>query len=350
MVLRKVRNIEQGLVHHMRNMKQWMDELRTSPVKRALPILSFPSIQLMNITVKELISSAKTQADGMKLLADRIDSAAAVSMMDLSVEAEAFGSAVTFTDHEVPAVTGHIIETEEQAKALIVPDVASARAGLYVEAIRQACERITDRPVLAGTIGPFSLAGRLLDVTEIMMLCYDEPDMVHTVLEKATEFLISYIEAYKAVGAGGVVVAEPLAGLLSPALMKEFAAPYMKRIVDAVQDDSFVVVYHNCGGAVLRLVEPILSCGAAAYHFGNAIDMKAMLEKMPEDVVVMGNIDPVGQLAEGTPEGVYAATTSLLEQCSVHPNFVISSGCDVPPLAKWENIDAFFSAVEDFYR
>jgi uroporphyrinogen decarboxylase len=350
MVLRKARNIEQGLVHHMRNMKQWMDELRTSPVKRALPILSFPSIQLMNITVKELISSAKTQADGMKLLADRIDSAAAVSMMDLSVEAEAFGSAVTFTDHEVPAVTGHIIETEEQAKALIVPDVASARAGLYVEAIREACERITDRPVLAGTIGPFSLAGRLLDVTEIMMLCYDEPDMVHTVLEKATEFLISYIEAYKAVGAGGVVVAEPLAGLLSPALMKEFAAPYMKRIVDAVQDDSFVVVYHNCGGAVLRLVEPILSCGAAAYHFGNAIDMKAMLEKMPEDVVVMGNIDPVGQLAEGTPEGVYAATTSLLEQCSVHPNFVISSGCDVPPLAKWENIDAFFSAVEDFYR
>lgn len=334
----------------MRNMKQWMDELRASPVKQALPILSFPSIQLMNITVKELISSADTQATGMKLVADRIPSAAAVSMMDLSVEAEAFGSTVTFTDHEVPAVTGHIVETEDEAKALVVPDVTSARTGLYVEAIRLACERITDRPVLAGTIGPFSLAGRLLDVTEIMMLCYDEPDMVHIVLEKATEFLISYIKAYKAVGAGGVVVAEPLAGLLSPSLMKEFAAPYMKRIVDAVQDDSFIVVYHNCGGAVLRLVEPILSCGAAAYHFGNAIDIKTMLEKMPEEVVVMGNIDPVGQLSEGTPEGVYAATTALLEQCSVHPNFVISSGCDVPPMAKWENVDAFFCAVGDFYK
>ena len=334
----------------MRNMKQWMDELRTSSVKRALPILSFPSIQLMNITVKELIASSETQATGMKMVADRIASAAAVSMMDLSVEAEAFGSTVTVTDHEVPAVTGHIVETEEEARALVVPDVTSARTGLYVEAIRLACERITDRPVLAGTIGPFSLAGRLLDVTEIMMLCYDEPDMVHVVLEKATEFLISYIGAYKAVGAGGVVVAEPLAGLLSPALMKEFAAPYMKRIVDAVQDDTFVVVYHNCGGAVPRLVDSILSCGAAAYHFGNAIDMKSMLEKMPADVVVMGNIDPVGQLTEGTPEGVYAATTALLEQCAVHENFVISSGCDVPPRASWENVDAFFRAVEDFYR
>ncbi len=334
----------------MRNMKKWIEELRTAPAKRALPVLSFPSIQLMNITVKELISSPDTQATGMKLVADRIDSAAAVSMMDLSVEAEAFGSTVTFTDHEVPAVTGHIVETEAEAKALAVPAVTAGRTGLYVEAIRLACERITDRPVLAGTIGPFSLAGRLLDVTEIMMLCYDEPDMVHTVLEKATEFLISYIDAYKAVGAGGVVIAEPLAGLLSPALMKEFAAPYMKRIVDAVQDDGFIVVYHNCGGAVLRLVEPILSCGAAAYHFGNAIDIKAMLEKMPDDVVVMGNIDPVGQLTEGTPEEVYAATTALLERCTVHENFVISSGCDVPPMASWENIDAFLRAVGDFYR
>ncbi len=334
----------------MMNMKQWILELRDASIKRALPILSFPSVQLMNITVRELISSPKMQARGMKLVADRIDSAAAVSMMDLSVEAEALGACVTVTDHEVPVVTGHIIETQEQADALSLPAIEEARTGLYVDAIRRACELITDRPVLAGTIGPFSLAGRLLDVTEIMMLCYDEPDMVHTVLEKTTEFLIRYIRAYKQTGAGGVVVAEPLAGLLSPALMKQFAAPYMKRIVEAVQDDEFIVVYHNCGGAVPRLVDSIVTCGAAAYHFGNAIDMKTMLEKMPDDVVVMGNIDPVGQLTEGTPEGVYAATMALLEQCSVHKNFVISSGCDVPPRTKWENIDAFFRAVEDFYR
>ncbi len=334
----------------MMNMKQWISDLREAATKRALPILSFPSIQLMNTTVRELISSPAMQAKGMKLIADRIDSAASVSMMDLSVEAEAFGASVTVTDHEVPAVTGHIVETEQQANDLIVPDVRTARTGLYVEAIRNACEWITDRPVLAGTIGPFSLAGRLLDVTEIMMLCYDEPDMVHTVLNKTTEFLIQYALAYKETGAGGVVVAEPLAGLLSPALMEEFAAPYMKRLVEAVQDDEFIVVYHNCGGAVPRLVDSIVSCGAMAYHFGNAVDMKMMLEKMPDDVVVMGNIDPVAHLTEGTPDEVYRATRELLERCSVHRNFVISSGCDVPPHAKWENIDAFFRAVEDFYR
>ena len=209
------------------DMKKWMDDLREAPAKKAMPVLSFPSVQLMGISVKTLISSSSYQAAGMKEIAQRVDSAASVSMMDLSVEAEAFGSAVKVSDDEVPTVVGRIVETEEDAEALAVPSVGAGRTGLYVEAIGRACKLITDRPVFAGVIGPYSLAGRLLDVSEIMVLCYEEPELVHTVLKKATAFLIDYIRAYQATGAGGVVVAEPLAGLLSPALKHEFAAPYI---------------------------------------------------------------------------------------------------------------------------
>ncbi len=315
-----------------------------------MPILSFPSVQLLDISVKELIASSDMQANGMKMIADRIDSAAAVSMMDLSVEAEAFGASVRFSDDEVPTVVGTLITDEDEAEALAVPAVNAGRTGLYIEAIRKACEQIKDRPVFAGMIGPYSLAGRLLDVSEIMILCYEEPDMVHTILRKATDFLIAYANAYKETGAAGIVVAEPLAGLLSPSLMEEFASPYMKEIVDAVQTEDFAVIYHNCGNAVEMLADEIISCSAAAYHFGNAVNMKTMLEKMPSDVLVMGNIDPVGELRNGTPASVYAKTMVLLTECSAHENFVISSGCDVPPMAKWENIDAFFKAVHDFYQ
>lgn len=332
------------------NMKFWLENMKNAKEKKAIPILSFPSVQLMDVTVKELISDSDMQAKGMKMIADRVPSAASVSMMDLSVEAEAFGSAVKTSDHEVPTVVGSIIESEEDADALKVPAVGAGRTGLYIEAIEKACKLITDRPVFAGVIGPYSLAGRLLDVSEIMVLCYEEPDMVHTVLEKVTSFLISYMNAYKKTGAGGVMVAEPLAGLLSPSLMEEFAAPYMKKIVDAVQTDEFLVIYHNCGDAILNLTEGIVSSGAAAYHFGNAVDMKKMLEKMPSDVIVMGNIDPVGEFRNGTPESIAKATEALLEKCKEHPNFVISSGCDIPPMAKWENIDAFFGAVTGYYQ
>ena len=331
------------------NMRKWLEEMRTSPVKKAMPILSFPSVSLMNQSVRELIGSSDLQAEGMTLIARRTDSAAAVSLMDLSVEAECFGAAVRFSDHEVPTVTGRLISDPEEAEALAVPEVGTARSGIYIDAVAKAVRQIHDRPVLAGMIGPFSLAARLLDVTEVMFDCYDEPEMVHAVLEKATAFLINYAKAYKSVGANGILLAEPVAGLLSPKLEAEFSAPYVNRIVEAVQDDEFLLIYHNCGDNTPAMVPSILSTGAGAYHFGNSIDMAAMLEKFPADTVVMGNVDPAGQFRLGTPESVRAATRKVMEACCSHPNFVISSGCDIPPAAPWENIDAFFAAVGEYY-
>lgn len=332
-----------------RDMKAWLEALRDAPVKKAMPVLSFPAVQLMGITVRELISSAEAQAEAMELVAKRTDAAASVSLMDLSVEAECFGSEIRFSDEEVPTVVGSIITTEEEARALEVPAVGAGRTGLCVEAIRKAAQRITDRPVFAGVIGPFSLAARLTDVTEAMVLCYDEPDMVHILLEKSTRFIAEYCRAFKEAGANGVVIAEPVAGLLNPALEEEFSAPYIKQIVDAVQDDSFLVIYHNCGGAVIRQIDSILSTGAAAYHFGNAIDMAEMMPHIPADTVAMGNVDPAGEFRGGTPESIRAATHKVMESCREYPNFVISSGCDIPPLSRWENIDAFFAAVAEFY-
>lgn len=332
-----------------RDMKAWLEALRDAPVKKAMPVLSFPAVQLMGITVRELISSAEAQAEAMELVAKRTDAAASVSLMDLSVEAECFGSEIRFSDEEVPTVVGSIVTTEKEARALEVPAVGAGRTGLCVEAIRKAAQRITDRPVFAGVIGPFSLAARLTDVTEAMVLCYDEPDMVHILLEKSTRFITEYCRAFKEAGANGVVIAEPVAGLLNPALEEEFSAPYIKQIVDAVQDDSFLVIYHNCGGAVIRQIDSILSTGAAAYHFGNAIDMAEMMPHIPADTVAMGNVDPAGEFRGGTPESIRAATHKVMESCREYPNFVISSGCDIPPLSRWENIDAFFAAVAEFY-
>jgi len=331
------------------NMNHWIENMKTADVKKPMPILSFPSIQLLGIGVRELIASSDLQAKGMKAIADRVQSAAAVSMMDLSVEAEAFGSTIRFSDDEVPTVIGSIIQTEEQAGALEIPPVGAGRTGLYIEALQKACALIADRPVLAGVIGPFSLAGRLMDVSEAMIYCYDEPDMVHTVLGKVTAFAVEYIKAYRNVGAHGVVIAEPLAGLLSPALNAEFSVAYVKQIVEAVQADDFVVIYHNCGNGTPKMAGDILTIGAGAYHFGNAVDMGEMLGLMPPDTLVMGNIDPAGQFRNGTPESIRGETLALLERCGKHRNWVISSGCDIPPMSPWDNIDAFFQAVADFY-
>lgn len=331
-------------------MMNWVDEIIAADRKKGLPVLSFPAVQKMGITVKELINSSDLQAQAMKTVADETpDSAASVSFMDLSVEAEAFGSTIYVSDDEVPTVVGSIISEEEEADALVVPEVGAGRTKLYLEAMAKATKMITDRPVFAGSIGPFSLAGRLLDVSEAMIYCYEEPDMVHTVLNKVTDFLIKYILAFKETGANGVVVAEPLAGLLSPDLEEEFSAAYMKKIVNAVQDDEFLVIYHNCGNCTIQLIESIAQNGCRLLHFGNAIDMAEMMPKVPENIIAMGNVDPASQFRNGTPESVKAATISLMEKCAQYKNFVPSSGCDIPPMSPWENIQAFFEGVNEYY-
>lgn len=333
-----------------RDMKQWVADTIAAPTKQAVPVLSFPAVQLMGITVRDLISSSDDQSRGMKLVADKVASGASVSLMDLSVEAECFGSEIRVTDDEVPTVVGAVVEDEDGADALVIPEVGACRTGIYIEAIAKASEMITDRPVLAGVIGPFSLAGRLMDVGEAMAYCYEEPDMVHTVLEKTTTFLINYCNAYKAAGANGVVMAEPLAGMLSPNLAEEFSHPYVKRIVEAVQSDEFAVIYHNCGDNVALMTAGIYDIGAMGYHFGNACRMADMLPAAPADVLVMGNVDPAGQISHGTPASVREATLQVMNECCHAGNFVISTGCDIPPMSPWENIEAFFAAVNEYYN
>ena len=311
----------------------------------ALPILSFPAAQKLGVTVEEMVKDSELQAQTMCCIAQETDTIAAVSLMDLSVEAEAFGASVRFFPDEVPAITGQLVSDLKEAEALAVPDLSAGRIMTCVEGVRLAKQRISDKPVLAGMIGPFSLTGRLMDVTEIMYLCFDDPDAVHTVLKKAVAFLIAYGNAMKAAGADGILMAEPLTGILSPDMAEEFSHGYVKEISHALQEENFSVIYHNCGNSVASMLDGIFALGADAYHFGNAVDMETVLQAAPQDMLCMGNVDPAGQFVQGTPETMTAAVHDLLNRCGKYPNFIPSSGCDIPAHAPWDNIQAFFAAL-----
>lgn len=325
---------------------EWLRNLPKSG--RALPILSSPAATLLGVTVGAMTQDAEVQARAMLALAERYDSAAAVSMMDLSVEAEAFGCRLRTTESEIPTVVGALLADADDLESLRVPEVGDARTGIYLEAVARAKALIHDRPVLAGMIGPFSLAGRLMDVSEALVNCIVEPEFVHATLERTTEFLIRYAKAYKSIGTDGIVLAEPLAGLLSAEMESEFGASYGKQVVDAVQDEHFVVIYHNCGPNVAQMMDSLTSIEAAGYHFGDAVDLGTMLSGMPPDRIVLGNLSPVQVFCTGTPDTVYAETARLIDACKGFSNFVLSSGCDLPPSTPIENIDAFFRARREF--
>jgi uroporphyrinogen decarboxylase len=197
--------------------------------------------------------------------------------------------------------------------------------------------------VLAGMVGPFSLAARLYDVSQALALTIEDPAFMHLLLEKSTAFLTAYAQAFKAAGADGVIMAEPTAGLLSPKAMAVFSSAYVKRIVSAVDDAKFRIILHNCAARLVHL-PAVLESGARVLHFGAPMDLPAALAQVPANVVLCGNLDPTNVFFRGTPGGILAAAKGLMDATRSHRNFILSSGCDVPPGTPLENIAAFYEA------
>lgn len=337
------------------NMTQWVADVIRQREVTAIPVMTHPGIELNGNTVRQAVSSGDVHAKAVMTLAERYPCAAACTIMDLTTEAEAFGAEIAFSEEAVPAVVGHLLPDVESIYQLKVPSLSAARIPQYLRANLLAAKAFSDlqesakakniRPLFSGCIGPFSLAGRLYDMSEIMVLIYENPDAAHTLLSKCTDFIEKYCQALKLTGTNGVVMAEPAAGLMSNDDCRTFSSQYVRRIVERVQDDDFIVILHNCGNTG-QCTKAMVETGAAAYHFGNKCRMEEVIGDVPPTALAMGNIDPVSVFKDGTADEMRQTVTHLLDSMKNHPNFVLSSGCDTPPHTPLTNIDAFFEALD----
>lgn len=331
----------------MNNLKQWMDDTLQGKCRRVIPIMTYPGIELCGQTVKDAVTRGEVHAEAICRLNEKYPADAVTTIMDLTVETEAFGASIVFPEDEIPSVTDTLISGKEAVEALQVPALTAGRVPEYLKAFRLVAGRVTDIPVLAGCIGPFSLAARLYGMSEIMIEMFMNPETVHLLLDKCTRFLIEYCRAMKEAGVDGVIMAEPVAGLISNDDCDAFSSVYVNRIAGEVQDDSFLLVLHNCGNGG-HCTAAMCNSGANALHFGNKIDMLQALNDVPAHTLAMGNLDPVGIFKQADAETVFTVTKELLERTKSYPNFILSTGCDIPPHIPYENIEAFYRAVALF--
>jgi uroporphyrinogen decarboxylase len=315
-----------------------------SPHRLAMPIAVYPGLELTGGTVRDIVTNPRAQLQAQKALQERYHSPFALSAMDLSAEAEAFGCAVVMSDTEIPTVTGRLVTSLDPAKALEVPKPGDRRTAVYLEAVRLLAGLPGQPFVFGGCIGPFSLAARLVGVSEAMELTVTEPALMHTLLEKSASFLAAYLQAFRAMGARGVIMAEPAAGLLSPRALGTYSSAYIRQIAASLNDDGFTILLHNCAARLVQL-PAILETGLKAFHFGAPMDIVGALAKVTPQVVVCGNLDPTSVFLQSSPAEVAACANQLLAAAAAHPNFVISSGCDVPPGAPVANLDALYQAT-----
>ena len=309
--------------------------------------MTHPGIELCGSSVLKAVTDGQTHAEAICALNGRFPADAVTAIMDLTVEAEAFGAEIAFSEDAIPNVVGRLVSDYDSVNALEIPSLDKGRIREYLKANRIVASRITDKPVYGGCIGPFSLAGRLFDLSEFMMAIYIEPETATMLLEKCTALIKEYVKAMKETGIDGVFMAEPSSGLVSNEDCYQYSSVYVRQIVEALQDDSFRIILHNCGNTG-HCTDAMIRSGASALHFGNRADMVEVLEACPSDMPVLGNINPVGVLQHSTPEQVKSETADLLKRTAGFDNFILSTGCDVPPHVPLENIAAFYQALDEY--
>ena len=177
----------------IKNMIEWKNSIIASEEIKAMPIMTYSGLNILGKTVLELVTDGEVQYRSLKALSDRHPTVASATLvMALYVEAEAFGSEINYGKNEIPTVSKRLIDSFDSLASLKIPEIGEGKTREHLKAAKLTTENIPDRPVFGGIIGPYSLAGRLYDITEMMAALLIEPEEAHKLLQICTDFLKKY--------------------------------------------------------------------------------------------------------------------------------------------------------------
>ena len=272
----------------------------------------------------------------------------AVVPFDMGVEAEALGAGVNFyahhTDVVYPTISSKVAEKVVDLDFKIPPDLAKAgRIPLVVEAIRLLKEEIGDQVAIGSwTLGPYTLAGQLVDIGDLAKMALKKKEMVGRVLDALGEVIIEISRIYREAGADYMTIREMGAGpdILSPRTFKTLIRPHLEKIFAAIESPK---ILHICGDTN-TIVEEMALCGADAISVDQMNDVAESRNRLGPDVFILGNIDPYRVIVKGKPDDVDNAVKDAVEN-GVN---AIWPGCDIFPTAPQENMKALMAATQKY--
>jgi uroporphyrinogen decarboxylase len=101
---------------------------------------------------------------------------------------------------------------------------------------------------------------------------------------------------------------------------------------------------HICGKTD-RILDQMAEIGADGLEIDYKTNILMAHDVLKDKVTFVGNLDPSGVLARGTPELVKLKTEELLNVYADSPRFILNSGCALPADTPPENIRAMCSCL-----
>jgi len=271
--------------------------------------------------------------------------------VDTVTVAEALGAKVDLPEDQPARWAGPRLASLAEVRDLPPPDVGSCpRVRIWLEAVRRLKDYFKGEVYVRGNCDQagFSLASMMRGPAEWMIDLVDVANRedAHALLSYCTEAALAFIRLMAETGADMVSNGDSPAGpdLISPAMYAQFAQPYEKRLVEEAHALGIPYALHICGNTT-RILEGMLGTDADALELDYKTDVRAAREAMKGRAVFIGNIDPSGVLALGTPELVESKTRELLEVFAGVPGFILNAGCAIPAETPSANLRAMIAAA-----
>ena len=233
---------------------------------------------------------------------------------DITAEAELFGCGIKAGDlKQQPSVIKHVVKNLEDLDKIRDYNLNEGRISQVLEAVKILSEKYgKELPIIGSMIGPFSLAQHLNGDAWFGNLFTGE-EVVPALLDFCSDFNIAYAKAMAENGMDTLAIIDPTASyeLIGGEFYEKYALPYQKKIVDAMKELDVATVLHICGNTTkgLSIME---KTGVEGISVDQRVDI-ATAKSNVENALIIGNLDPVAVLWNGTPEDVAAASKKILD-------------------------------------
>jgi MtaA/CmuA family methyltransferase len=274
-------------------------------------------------------------------VADRFGFDHVSAISDPTREASDLGAMVQWFDDQPPAIneSGALLGNKSKLASLRLPDPAApGRMCDRVEAVRLlAAASGTTRIVEGWVEGPCGMSANLRGLNTLMLDFFDDPPFVVALFDFAVRMEVEFARAQVAAGATLIGIGDPAASLVGPRLYTEFVLPAERRLIDAIHAFGVPVRLHICGNTK-RIVDGMGQTGADIIDLDYPTPLGHARRAMRATQVLLGNIDPVRTLYNGTPESIEAA----LEECFAQAGaaYICGAGCEVPRGTPQANLEA----------
>jgi MtaA/CmuA family methyltransferase len=183
--------------------------------------------------------------------------------------------------------------------------------------------------------GPCGAAADLRGINRLMLDFYDDPEFVHALFSFVLELGQAFGRAQVAAGAEIIGIGDPASSLIGPRFYEQFAWPYQKRLVESLQACGARVRLHICGN-IRRILPGVARLGCDILDVDSMVSLAEVRAAAGPDLVLLGGIDPVRTIQNGTPAAVAEAAAECHRQAG--PRYILGGGCEIPRGTPRENI------------